>query len=194
MSNWFTVKVKYIKQLDNGDLKKVSEPYLLHALSFTDAEARIYEEIGAYIRGDFSITGISKTELNDIFEYDNSNYWYKVKISYSSADDGESGKDKKITQNYLVNANDAKEAFERMHESLKSYMIDFDIPSIMRSPILEIFPPLENLDKEISRTKIETFIEEELPKSKGKVYSAPEDDIEDAVESELEDEFTEENE
>jgi hypothetical protein len=57
MNSWFTVKVKYTKQLENGTFKRVSEPYLLAAMTFTDAEARIYEELGSSIRGEFQVTG-----------------------------------------------------------------------------------------------------------------------------------------
>ena len=64
MNSWFTVKVKYTRQLENGTFKRVSEPYLLAAMSFTDAEARIYEELGSRIRGEFNVVGISRTELH----------------------------------------------------------------------------------------------------------------------------------
>ena len=63
MNNWFTVKVKYKKQLENGTFKRVSEPYLLAAMTFTDAEARIYEELGSIIRGEFNVVGITRTEI-----------------------------------------------------------------------------------------------------------------------------------
>ena len=66
MNSWFTVKVKYTKQLENGTFKRVSEPYLLAAMTFTDAEARIYEELGSSIRGEFQVTGIARTDLHDI--------------------------------------------------------------------------------------------------------------------------------
>lgn len=79
MNNWFTVKVKYTKQLEDGGFKKVSEPYLLAAMTFTDAEARIYEELGSIIRGEFVVTGISRTEIHDIFMYDDIDTWYKCK-------------------------------------------------------------------------------------------------------------------
>ena len=69
MNSWFTVKVKYTKQLENGSFKRVSEPYLLAAMTFTDAEARIYEELGTTIRGEFQVTGIARTDLHDIFKY-----------------------------------------------------------------------------------------------------------------------------
>lgn len=193
MNNWFTVRVKYTKQLDNGNLKRVSEPYLLAAMTFTDAEARIYEELGAVIRGEFNVVGISRTELNDIFAYDDADTWYKCKVRYESFDaDAEKGK--KVSQNFLVSASNVKEAFERINESLKGLMVDFEIPSIVLSPIIEIFPYNEELDKEISRKPIKEA-EEELPVNKGNViYSASgSDEDEESFEAEVEDEFSEEN-
>jgi hypothetical protein len=142
MNSWFTVKVKYTKQLDDGTFKRVSEPYLLAAMTFTDAEARIYEELGALIRGEFLVTGISRTDIHDIFHYEDSDVWFKCKINFESgADGGEEGaKAKKVSQNFLVSAHSVKEAYERLHESLGGMLIDFQIPNIAVSPIVDIFP------------------------------------------------------
>lgn len=95
MNTWFTVKVKYTKQLEDGRLKRVTEPYLVDAVSFTDAEARIYEEIGSSVQGEFSITGISKTDFADIFYYEDAEDWYKCKLTYISVD-ADSGKEKRF--------------------------------------------------------------------------------------------------
>lgn len=140
MNNWFTVKVKYTKQLDNGTFKRVSEPYLLAAMSFTDAEARIYEELGSIIRGEFIVTGVTKTDIHDIFHYQDSDVWYKCKIVYESEGDGEEGRAKRISQNFLVAAHSVKDAYERLTERLGGMMIDFQIPNIGVSPIVDIFP------------------------------------------------------
>lgn len=145
MNSWFTVKVKYTKQLDNGTFKRVSEPYLLAAMTFTDAEARIYEELGSLIRGEFIVTGISRTDIHDIFHYEDSDVWFKCKISYESeADGGEDSKAKKVTQNFLVSAHSVKEAYERLKESLGGLMIDFGVPAISQSPLVDIFPFVDN--------------------------------------------------
>lgn len=154
MNNWFTVKVKYTKQLDNGALKRVSEPYLLAAMTFTDAEARVYEELGSVIRGEFAVTGIARTEIHDIFAYDDADVWYKAKMKYENFD-ADSEKAKKVTQTFLVSAHSVKEAYERLNESLKGLMVEYEIPSIIVSPIVEIFPYQENLDREISRRPME---------------------------------------
>jgi hypothetical protein len=192
MNSWFTVKVKYTRQLENGTFKRVSEPYLLAAMSFTDAEARIYEELGSRIRGEFNVVGIARTELHDIFVYDDADTWYKCKITYEKIDeDGE--KNKKISQQFLVSAHSVKDAFDRMQESMGAYMIDFEIPSITVSPIVEIFPFNDEgeakpqsriIEKEAS---VKEEIIEDLPIS-GNFYSAPGSDVDDEIESEIIDE------
>ena len=206
MNNWFTVKVKYTKQLENGTFKRVSEPYLLCAMTFTDAETRIYEELGQIIRGEFNVVGISRTEIHDIFHYEECDVWYKCKITFESEGgnvDGEVEKKKKVAQNFLVSANSVKDAFEKLKESLSTLMVDYLIPSIIVSPIVDIFPFREELDKEISRRPLEEKdIVVHTPKGK-KVFSAPSSDFDDdeevnfddeeEEESELEDEYTEED-
>ena len=211
MNNWFTVKVKYTKQLENGTFKRVSEPYLLCAMTFTDAETRIYEELGQIIRGEFNVVGISRTEIHDIFHYEECDVWYKCKITFESEGgnvDGEVEKKKKVAQNFLVTANSVKDAFEKLKESLSTLMVDYLIPSIIVSPIVDIFPFREELDKEISRRPLdEKDIVVHTPKGK-KVFSAPSSDFDDDEEvnfddededdssideSELEDEYTEED-
>ncbi len=196
MNNWFTVKVKYTKQLENGTFKRVSEPYLLSALTFTDAEARIYEELGAIIRGEFDVVSISRTELHDIFAYDDSATWWKCKVTYESAEH-DSEKTKKVSQTFLVSAETAKEAYERIQESLSTLMVDFNIPSIIFSPIVDIFPPSENLDREISRRPAEDFELEQTSTGKGVVFSAAGSDVDEEeeieeVDSDIEDEYADE--
>jgi hypothetical protein len=197
MNTWFTVKVKYTKQLENGEFKKVSEPYLLAAMTFTDAEARIYEELGALIRGEFSVTNIARTDFHDIFHYEDSYTWYKVKVAYESMD-ADSEKKKKISQNFLVSASSVKEAYERIHDSLSTMLVDFVVPSITLSPIVDIFPFNDiEADKEIARKpKVEVIDEIEEPVSgKGVVFSAGGSDFDDEEElSDIEDEYNSEEE
>lgn len=142
MNNWFTVKVKYTKQLENGTFKRVTEPYLLASMTFTDAEARIYEELGSIIRGEFNVTDISRTEIHDIFHHEDSDEWFKIKISFKS--EGEEGKGKKVSQSFLISAHSVKDACERLKENLQGMMIDYTITSAVVSPIVEIFPYRES--------------------------------------------------
>ncbi|MEX1003473.1 MAG: DUF4494 domain-containing protein [Crocinitomicaceae bacterium] len=139
MNNWYTIKVKYTKEFTDGTLKRVTEPYMVNSMSFTEAEARIYKEVAEYVRGEFQVTSIAKTDYADIFHYDDAEVWYKVKVSYVS-EDADTGKEKKFNNNYLVTAHSVKEAYERIEESLKGLMVTFEIPNIASTPIVEIFP------------------------------------------------------
>ncbi len=198
MNNWFTVKVKYTKQLENGSFKRVTEPYLLASMTFTDAEARIYEELGSVIRGEFNVVGIARTEIHDIFAYDDVDTWFKCKVTYERVDgEGEGESKKKVAQNFLVSASNIKQAYDRIQESLSTLLVDFSIPSISLSPIVEIFPYAEQLDREISRTPIEEM--DDLPVGNGKVFTAAGSDLdddfidEDEAMSELTDEYSDED-
>jgi len=143
MNSWFTVKVKYTKQLDNGDFKRVTEPYLLAAENFTEAETRVHEELGTMIRGEFSVTSIAHTNIHDIFGDEKvmeqaDAAWYKCKVSYEDTIDD---KPKKISQNYLVAGDSVKDADKRLREGLNGMMIDFDIQSVVVTNIVDIFHP-----------------------------------------------------
>lgn len=146
MRNWFICKVKYTKDVD-GKLKKVTEPYLVDALSFTEAEARIHQELEQMVRGEFSVDNIAKGNFADIFHYEDATVWYKAKVTYITYDE-ESGKEKKTNHNMLVTANDLRDAYDRLLESLKGLMVDFDIPAITESPIIDIFPYFSDQESE----------------------------------------------
>ncbi|MGM0478433.1 MAG: DUF4494 domain-containing protein [Bacteroidota bacterium] len=174
MNSWFTIKVKYTKQLEDGRLKRVTEPYLVDAVSFTDAEARIYEEVGTNVQGEFLITGISKTDYADIFYYDDADDWYKCKLTYVSVD-ADSGKEKKVSNNFLVTAATVREAYDRIKESLSDMTVSFEIPSIALSPIVEVMPYDPDLDVEIDRRPM---TEEEQETQAADPSAAPTDETE----------------
>jgi len=137
MKQWFLCRVKYQKEDENGRLKSVTEPYLVDAVSFTEAETRIYEEMGERVRGEFLITGISKSKIIDVFNYEDVDVWFKCKVVYYVAE--ESGKEKKIVNQMIVTAHDVKEAYDRIYESLNNMLVSFQVPEVAESPIIEVF-------------------------------------------------------
>lgn len=94
MHNWFECKVSYEKMLENGMQKKVTEPYLVDALSFTEAEARIIEEIRPFITGEFTVTDIKRARLSELFFNENGDRFYKIKVYFITLDE-KSGAEKK---------------------------------------------------------------------------------------------------
>ena len=139
MRTWFEARVKYAKENEQGLLKSVAEKYLLDAVSFTEAETVIYKEIGERVRGDFQVTHISKSNIVDVFDYSDGNPWFKAKVQYIIAD-ADSGKEKKVTQHMPVTAVSVPQAHERIQESLKNMLVSFQVPDVVETKILEVFP------------------------------------------------------
>ena len=139
MHTWF---ISYEKTMENGMVKKVTEPYLVDALSFTEAEARIIEEMTPYISGEFSVADVSKARYSEIFFADddiNASYWYKVKLAFITLDE-KTGSEKKTFTNVLVQAPDFRDAVRRLDEGMKGSMADYIIVSVAETPIMDVYP------------------------------------------------------
>jgi hypothetical protein len=149
MATWFSCKIKYQKQEENGKVIKISEQYLVDAMSFTEAEARLYFELGSTVP-EFLLTSVSKMNLQDLFHYDDSETWFKCKVVYVSTDE-KSGKEKKIANIMLVSAQNVKQAYERIEESLSTMLVPFEITDVNQTAILEIFPYIAEDDKAAQR-------------------------------------------
>lgn len=142
MKTWFTCKAKYGKENDEGIMKQVTEAYLVDAVSYTDAETRIYAAMEQNIAGEFAITAITKSNISEVINYEDSDYWYKCKVTYSTVD-GDSEKEVKINTYFLVGAEDVRQAFVRVEDNLSSMLVPFEIPSIAKTNIVEVYPYLE---------------------------------------------------
>lgn len=159
MNKQFAITVKYTKQLENGTFKRVRETFLFSAMTYTDAEARVYEELGSIIKGEFAIVGVVPKPFADIFDNEADTYWeLTVRIQ---SDNLESDKVRFVNARYLSSGNTVKEAIESFEEAMKPVLSDFTIVGISQSKILDIYPYVENLDKEISRTPIDSEEETE---------------------------------
>ncbi len=138
METWFEIKVKHPKQDEQGRVKDVTEMFLADALSFTEAEAKIYEEMDQRVMGEFEVMTIAKSKVIAGFEYDDADTFYQCKVVYSVVD-ADTGKEKKVTNLMLVQAKHVGEAFERIKDSLKSMLVTFEVPDIKESKVLEVF-------------------------------------------------------
>ena len=138
MANWFECKVRYDKMMENGVQKKVNEPYLVDALSFTEAEARIIEELTPFISGEFTVSAVKRTRISEIFWDDSADKWYMVKVAFITIDE-KSAVEKKNNSFILVAANSFKEALENFMENMKTTLADFDIVSITETPIMDVY-------------------------------------------------------
>jgi len=136
---WYECKIKYRKTDDTGLQKVTTEPYLVDALSYTEAESRITEEMSAYISEEFKITNIKVANFAEIHPFENADRWFKSKVSLVAYDE-ESGKERKTNMYLLVQANDVKEAYDNTIHAMKNTMGDYSIPAIAESPIMDVFP------------------------------------------------------
>lgn len=140
MNNWFTCKIRYEKTLENGLIKKETEHYLVDALSFTEAEARIIEEVTPFISGVFEVTGVAKANYSELFyaEEEAADKWYKVKMVFLTLDE-KSGNEKRTATNVLVQAADLRDAIKKLDEGMKGSMADYEIVSVAETPLMDVF-------------------------------------------------------
>lgn len=124
---------------DNGMVKKVNEPYLVDALTFTEAEARIVDEMKPYISGEYSISSEKKTKIAEIFFNEDGDRYYQVKVNFVTLDE-KTGTEKKSTQLILVQANDLEDALKKFQSGMEGTMSDYEIASIAETMIMDVFP------------------------------------------------------
>jgi len=139
MQVWFECKVKYQKIDDNGRERNVTESYLLDAVSFTDAEARIIAELQTMVRGEFTVTDIKKSKISEVFPFEVGEWWYRATINLVTIDE-EAGKEKKLRVFYLIQADDIEQSLQRLQESLSFLVVPYVTTSIAVSNIVDVFP------------------------------------------------------
>lgn len=141
MHVWFEGKIRYEKIAENGMNKKVTEPYLVDALSFTEAEARLIEEMTPFIQGEFTVSDIKRVNYSEVFpsEAEEADKWYKCKLMFITLDE-KSGAEKKTTTHILVQAADFRDAVKRLDECMKGTMADYEIAQITETAIMDVYP------------------------------------------------------
>ena len=141
MNTWFECKIRYEKTMDNGMNKKVTEPYLVNALSFTEAEARIIEEMTPFISGEFTVSDIKRANYSELFpcEEEAADRWFKCKLVFITLDE-KSGAEKKTSTQVLVQAADLRDAVKKLDEGMKGTMADYKIASVAETAIMDVYP------------------------------------------------------
>ena len=137
---WFECKIAYEKVMEDGLQKKVSESYVVDALSFTEAEKRIMEEMSSYIRGEFTIKDIKIAPYKEIFFSDEelADRWYKAKLEFITIDE-KTEKEKRSAVNYLVQAGTLKGAVGNIESVMGTTMIDYVIASVTETKLMDVF-------------------------------------------------------
>lgn len=141
MHTWFLCKIRYEKITENGMQKKVTEPYLVDALSFTEAEARIIEEMALFISGEFTVSDISRAHYSEIFpsDEDSADKWYAGRLAFITLDE-KSGKEKRTYTNVLIQAADIHDAMKKLDEGMKGTMAEYSSILLKETAIMDVYP------------------------------------------------------
>lgn len=142
MATWYECKFKYNKEDQSGGFTTVTEVYLVDAVSFTDAESRVYQEIGSNYK-EFVLLTVSKYKLHELIHREEGLTWYKCKVAITSLDE-KSQKERKLKQTIVVSGNNIKEAFDAIEEVFAGSVSDYVILDIVTTQIVEILPYYED--------------------------------------------------
>lgn len=139
-STWFECKVRYEKTQDDGSEKMVNELYVVDALSFTEAEASIIDNMQVYVSGEFKVANINPTNYNEIFfsDIDDDDLWFKARLAFITIDE-KSNNEKRSYVNYLIQAKCIERAKRYVDEVMGKTMIDYELKSLSETKILDVF-------------------------------------------------------
>lgn len=138
MAQWIEVRARYDKMMENGSVKKVTEPYLADALSCTEAEARVTEELTPFISGDFRISSVVTTKISEIFWDASGDRFYKVKVNFITLDE-KTATEKRTATYILVQASSFKEAYDKFIDGMKGTMTDYEIDAITETKLVDVY-------------------------------------------------------
>ena len=138
MHNWFECKVSFEKIMENGAQKKVTEPYLVDALSFTEAEARIIEEIRPFVSGEFTVTDIKRARLSELFFNENGDRFYKIKVYFITLMKKAEPKRKQLHRCWHE-ASNLKDAIAVLEDGMKGTLADYTIASVTETQLMDVF-------------------------------------------------------
>ena len=126
--------------MDDGMQKKVVEAYVVDALSFTEAEQRIMEEMSSFISGAFEVSDIKRAAYKEIFfsDLDNDDRWYKTKLQFITIDE-KTEKEKRSSVNFLVQAATLNDAVKNIVDTMSGSMIDYVIASVAETTLMDVF-------------------------------------------------------
>ena len=142
---WFECRIKYEKTMEDGLQKKVSENYTVDAMSFTEAEQRIMEEMSCFISGEFEVADIKKAVYKEIFFSDDANAdrWYKAKLQFITIDE-KTEKEKRSSVNYLVQASTLNNCIKNIEEVMGGTMVDYVIASVSETTLMDVYEYKKN--------------------------------------------------
>ena len=141
MNYWFECKVSYERQADSMGMKKVSESYLVDALSFTEAEERITKEIRPFVSvGELEVVNIRRARIAELFlnEEAEDDRYFRAKVNFITVDE-KSGSEKKTSATMIVKSDSLPNAVTELKAQLDSQMASYEIAAVTDTLILDVF-------------------------------------------------------
>ena len=137
---WYATKVRYQKTMEDGCEKVVTEQYLIEALSFTEAESAIIEEMSVYVSGELKVSNLGQANFKEIFfsDVDDDDKWYKAKLQFITIDE-KTEREKRSNVNYLVQAKSLARALRYIDEVMGKTMIDYDVVGLNETKVYDVF-------------------------------------------------------
>lgn len=138
MHTWFECKVKFEKNAADGSIARVSESYLVDAISFTEAEERITEEMKPFISGEFTVANIKRVKINELFFDEKGDKWYRAKVNFVSFDE-ESQTEKRTAVAMMIQAAEFSHALENLKKGMQGTMADYEVAAMTETQLMDVF-------------------------------------------------------
>lgn len=139
-AQWFVCGIRYEKVMEDGLQKRVTENYVIDALSFMEAEERIIEEMSQYIGGEFDVKKCAIAPFSEVFFSDDAtaDKWYKAKLDFITINE-KTGREKRSHVCYLVQAGSMGGALKNIEEVMGGTMIDYVVMSLQETNLFDVF-------------------------------------------------------
>lgn len=146
MANYFLTSLKCDRMQENGSMKRVTENYLVDAVSFTEAEARITEEMSVAINGEFTVSAVKRCRVAEVFRNENADKWYRAGVAFVTIDE-RTATEKRAVCAMLIQANSFFDAYETLIENMHGTLADFEIVSLSETSIVEVYDAKAKVEK-----------------------------------------------
>ena len=133
---FFEVRVKYDKMMENGVVKRVTEAYAVDAMSFTEAEGRITEQMRPYITGEFEVVAEKRAKYTEI-KFNDGDLFFLVKFNLISTNDA--GQEKRSPLHVMFRQYNIDDAKKEARLYMKESMVDYEIEFIKETKIIDVF-------------------------------------------------------
>jgi len=142
MRHYIETKVSYDKTLENGVVKQVSEQYLVDAMTFAEAEARITEQLRPYMSGDFAVSAVRKSGIAEVWHNTQGkcvdDRWFKVKMAFYTLNE-KTMQEKRTNSHYLVKADTVDEAIAATKRMMNGTVSNCEIVAVAESAIVDVY-------------------------------------------------------